>query len=154
GVVRFNSPEVPQQWVSKIRSGPDGALWFATAGGLYRYEEKAFVNYGKSDGLPEGGVMASTASRDGSIWFASQGSFLVRMKPGSTNAAEKRFVNASEEGFSKTGVFGIEPDAHGGLWIGGIPPLGGVYYYESSSALGELEHFRRLPEGIRLNSGF
>jgi ligand-binding sensor domain-containing protein len=31
--------------VSNIQSGPDGALWFATNGGLYRYEEQTFATY-------------------------------------------------------------------------------------------------------------
>ncbi|HYV26545.1 MAG TPA: LamG-like jellyroll fold domain-containing protein, partial [Candidatus Eisenbacteria bacterium] len=87
--------DAPPFWVLKIQSGPDGALWFATAGGLYRYEEETFVNYGKADGLPGDSVFLSTATADGSLWFGNINNdpFLVRLPAGRTNRWENRFVN-------------------------------------------------------------
>ena len=33
----------PEEEVTKVRPGPDGALWFSTRSGLYRYEEGPFA---------------------------------------------------------------------------------------------------------------
>src|SRR6266536_177972 len=108
-LVRFGEKSgAPWSWVLNIQTGPDGALWFATAGGLYRYEEETLVQYTKADGLPGDGVFLSTITRDGSLWFSSvnRTPFLARMKPAKSNHWEKRFVNAADEGFQGITVYG------------------------------------------------
>src|SRR5204863_9192651 len=121
--VRFGEKSgAPWPWVLNIQTGPDGALWFATASGLYRYEEETLVHYTKADGLPGDGVFLSTVTKDGSLWFSSvdNSPFLARLGVNQTNHWEKRFVNAADEGFQGITIYGMEPDAKG-LWLGGTP---------------------------------
>ena len=93
GVIRFNPTShsfayfgrtagAPMSFVLSIQTGPDGAVWFASDSGLYRYEEDAFVTYSRADGLPEEDVSVSAVSSDGFPWFASYGNnpFLSRMQ--------------------------------------------------------------------------
>src|SRR5437867_13104388 len=100
--VRFGQGSgAPASKVSKIQTGPDGALWFASYGGRYRYEEEALVTYTKADGLPDGSVDCSAMTRDGTLWFSLPGdpASLVQLNPDRTNSWENRFVNAADEGF-------------------------------------------------------
>jgi PAS domain S-box-containing protein len=39
----------------EIQPGPDGATWFGTDDGLWRFEENTFSQYNEADGLPDGG---------------------------------------------------------------------------------------------------
>src|SRR5206468_1020875 len=129
--VRFGEKSgAPWSSILNIQTGPDGALWFATASGLYRYEEETLVHYTKADGLPGESVFLSTVTKDGSLWFSSvdKTPFLARMEPVKSNHWEKRFVNAADEGLQGITVYGMEPDANG-LWLGGTPGGKGVYYY-------------------------
>ncbi len=143
----------PSERILNIRSGPDGALWFATAGGLYQYEEQVFTSYAKADGFPEYEVSLSSSLGDGSVWFSGYGTFLTRIKPASTNVWEKRFVNAREEGFETTGVYALKPDAQGGLWLGGTPEMGGIYYCDPESVARKRPLFRKLTGPQVLDSG-
>jgi len=145
----------PWSWVLNTQSGPDGALWFATASGVYRYEEETLIHYTKADGLPGDGVFLSTATRDGSLWFSGIGNtpFLARMAPGQTNRWEKRFVNTADEGFQGITVYGMEPDAKG-LWLGGTPSGKGVYYYDSAATSRLEKPFREAPGLESLQTGF
>jgi signal transduction histidine kinase/ligand-binding sensor domain-containing protein/DNA-binding response OmpR family regulator len=146
--------DAPSSEVVKIRPGPDGALWFATQGGLYRYEEATLVNYSKADGLPDEVTFTSAVTTDGTVWLAGAGSFLARVKTGAIEAGESRFVDARTEGFDKTGVMALLADAKGGLWVGGAPELGGVYYHASNAVQRGEKPFRSPPDNGMLNSGF
>ena len=92
--------DAPSNWILKIQTGADGALWFATMTGLYRYEEETFVNYGKMDGLSDESAFLSVATKDGSIWFSGieRNWSLVRVDAGQTNRWQSRFVSAADEG--------------------------------------------------------
>jgi signal transduction histidine kinase/CheY-like chemotaxis protein/ligand-binding sensor domain-containing protein len=146
--------DAPSSVVVKIRSGPDGALWFGTKGGLYRYEEETFVNYGKADGLPNDDTFDSAVTTDGSVWFSGPGTYLAHMKPGLAAPGESRFVDARTEGLEKTGVYGLLADANGGLWVGGTPTLSGVYYHASNAVARGEKPFRSPPDTGILNSGY
>jgi signal transduction histidine kinase/DNA-binding response OmpR family regulator/ligand-binding sensor domain-containing protein len=137
----------PSAFVIKIRTGPDGTLWFATANGLYRYEEGTFANYTRADGLPADEVNASAMTKDGALWFSGVGDppFLVRLGPDRTNRWENPFVNAESEGLPSFYVFGLEPDAKGGLWVGGWPSGRGVYYYDPGAGARSERPFRKAP---------
>jgi signal transduction histidine kinase/DNA-binding response OmpR family regulator len=140
--------------VVKIRSGPDGALWFATIGGLYRYEEETFVNYSKADGLPDDYTSTSAVTTDGSVWFSGRGTYLAHMKPGLAAPGESRFVDARTEGLERAGVYSWQPDANGGLWVGGVPSFGGVYYHAANAVARGEKPFRSPPDTGILNSGY
>jgi signal transduction histidine kinase/ligand-binding sensor domain-containing protein/CheY-like chemotaxis protein len=157
--VHFGPPSgAPSALVSKIRIGPDGALWFASYSGLYRYEEATLVNFTKADGLPKDEVFVGAMTKDGALWFsdADDPPFLVRLEPGRTNHWENPFYNAALLGLPSFRVFGLEPDAKGGLWVGGWPAGSGVYYYDpragalSDKAMRELPTMGNLHEGVNL----
>jgi signal transduction histidine kinase/streptogramin lyase/DNA-binding NarL/FixJ family response regulator len=159
GVTRFNPqthsfvrfrPQsgAPAAWVTKIRAGPDGALWFASASGLYRYEEETLVNFTKADGLPGDMVDYSAMTKDGGLWFSRVGSggppFLVRLEPDRTNRWKNPFLNAADLGLPNLYVSGMAPDAEGGLWVGGELVDGGVYYYDPGASARSQKAFREL----------
>ncbi|MGA2658129.1 MAG: response regulator [Verrucomicrobiota bacterium] len=146
----------PSAWVVKIRTGPDGALWFASAGGLYRYEEGTLVNCTKADGLPADEVSLSAMTRDGALWFSSyyDPPFLVRLAPEQTNRWENPFVNAESEGLPSFYVYGMEPDAKGGLWVGGAPAGKGVYYRDPGANARSEKPFREVTAFDVLRQGY
>ena len=144
--------DAPSSEVVKIRSGPDGALWFATYGGVYRYEEDTFVNYTKADGLPDDYTDNSAVTTDGMVWLSRRFAYLARLKPEVAPAGESRFVDARMGGLEKTGMSALQPDANGGLWVVGTPDLGGVYYYAPDAATRGEKPFRSPPGVGTLNS--
>jgi signal transduction histidine kinase/ligand-binding sensor domain-containing protein len=50
-----------------IQTGPDGALWFGTSDGLWRYEPATFQQFTTLDGLPEGVVQSLVLTPDGGL---------------------------------------------------------------------------------------
>ncbi|MBL9175605.1 MAG: response regulator, partial [Verrucomicrobiales bacterium] len=137
--------ETPESEVTKIRPGTDGALWFSTDLGLYRYEEGTFVNYGKADGLPEDTVFSNSVTTDGTVWISGPGTYLASVKPGVAKPGSNRFVDARTEGLEKRGAASILPDAIGGLWVGGTPELGGIHYYDPGALARGEKPFRSPP---------
>ncbi len=156
--VRFRPEDgAPGSWVLRIRPAPDGALWFASFSGLYRYEEATFVNYSQADGLPYAPIGSAAVTTDGALWLGMDRGDpppLVRLKPGVTNHWENPFVNAATEGFANVYPDSLVPDAKGGLWVVGRPWGRGVFHY--SPALGSRgeKAFEELtgPENLRLGS--
>ena len=62
-----------------IQSGPDGAIWFGTDEGLFRYEPDTFRNYAAADGLPgEAAVDALHATTNEFLWAVSGSNAFVR----------------------------------------------------------------------------
>ncbi len=153
-LVRFGPRSgAPQGWVTKIRAGPDGAVWFASASGLYRYEEETLVNFTKADGLPDAEVNVSAMTKDGALWFSGykNDTPLVRLKLDQTNRWENPFVNATDLGLPNFPADAMAPDAVGGLWVGGLSDGRGVYYYDPGASTRSEKSFReaRVPEIFR-----
>ena len=148
-LVRFGPQSgAPPGFGNKIRTGPDGALWFASESGLYRYEEQTVVNYTKADGLPDDEVNASAMTKDGALWFSkyfndSAQPFFVRLEPDRTNRGVNPFVHATDLGLPNFAVSGLAPDAQGGLWVGGQPAGSGVYYYDPAAGARSEQAFRK-----------
>ena len=146
----------PSDWVTKVRSGTDGAMWFASASGLYRYEEDTFITYAKADGLPDEGANVSVMTKDGSLWFSKleKPPAVFRTKP-VPKLGENLFENASELGLPNLFVIGMEPDTKGGLWMSGWVGYGsgGTYYYDPTVGAGGQKPIRRLTTGGALQNG-
>ena len=125
----------PQGTVTRIRAGPDGAVWFASTTGLYRYEEETLANFTNADGLPNENVLVSAMTTDGALWFSAEGAapLLVQMKPDRINRWENPFVNATDLGLPSFNVYGMTPDTQGGLWAGGTFNSHGVHYYDPTA---------------------
>jgi PAS domain S-box-containing protein len=145
--VRFGSQSgAPSVLVTKIRIGPDGALWFGSASGLYRYDEETLVNFTEADGLPDDNVSVSAMTKDGALWFSfgqDGPNYLVRLKPDWTNRLENPFVNMADEGLPSIFFRGLEPDSNGGLWVGGLWEPG-LYYYDPGASARSEKPFREI----------
>jgi signal transduction histidine kinase/DNA-binding response OmpR family regulator/ligand-binding sensor domain-containing protein len=145
--VRFGRQSgAPPATVYTIQTGPDGAVWFASASGLYRYEEETLVNFTKADGLLNENVFISAMTKDGALWFSAYAEpwRLGRMKPDRTNRWENPFVNASDLGLPNFWVLGMGPDDNGGLWVGGYPIDKGLHYYDPTAGPRSEKAFRQV----------
>ncbi|MFO1460966.1 MAG: two-component regulator propeller domain-containing protein [Verrucomicrobiota bacterium] len=140
---------------TRICTGPDGALWIATISGLFRYEEDTFVNFGKADGLPSDSTFRSAATLDGTLWFSGDygAGYLARLKPGPFAPGERHIVDARSDGFDKTEVYALLPDKDGGLWLGGEPSLGGIYYHSPKKAGPDHSPYLQPPDASSLFPG-
>jgi ligand-binding sensor domain-containing protein len=144
GAVRFaDSAGAPNSWILQVQSGPDGAFWFATDGGIYRYEETTFRNYTRADGLPGERVLASAATTDGAVWFAEPRyptPFLARLNPRQSLLRGSPFqVFGPEDGLRFPRASALQADTRGGLWIGAwvATSLGLQYFDPDAAARGE-----------------
>jgi signal transduction histidine kinase/CheY-like chemotaxis protein/ligand-binding sensor domain-containing protein len=147
--------DAPSSGVRKIRPGPDGALWFSTWSGLYRYEEGTFVNYSKADGLPNDATLRIAVTTNGTVWLAGdyKAYYLAHVRTEVPTPGESRFVDARTEGLDKTQVTTLLPDADGGLWVGGETELGGAYYHSPEAVARGEKPFRSPPAADSLTSG-
>ena len=57
--------------IRKILIEPDGAVWFATAGGASRFDGHEFVNFTTDDGLPDNSILNMARDSRGNIWFST-----------------------------------------------------------------------------------
>lgn len=56
--------------VTAVVQTPDGAMWFATLGGVSRYDGRSWKKYGVEDGLPGNAIQDLVAAPDGVLWAA------------------------------------------------------------------------------------
>jgi len=155
---RYSSANgLPSNFVFDLQCMPDGSLWFATLSGIHRYDEEVFVGYTRADGLPEENVAFSAPSPNGSLWLSNgenSAPYLARFELTSTNRWGNRFVTASSEGLDANAmVFALQHDAKGRLWLGGVPPLRGLWYYDPEAAKRSEQPFRELPAPAMLKEG-
>lgn len=59
--------------VNNIYLDKRGYLWFATQGGLSRFDGKTFVNYTSKQGLPGNDIIFVNEDSDGNIWICTNG---------------------------------------------------------------------------------
>jgi signal transduction histidine kinase/ligand-binding sensor domain-containing protein len=73
---------LPQASITAILQTRDGFLWFATFGGLVRYDGLRFqvFNTGNTKGLRTGRFTFLFEDREGNLWIASEGQGLTRYK--------------------------------------------------------------------------
>ena len=68
--------------VTAVVQTPDGAMWFATLGGVSRYDGRSWKKYGVEDGLPGNAVQDLVAGLDGALWAAVGRGFDRRARQG------------------------------------------------------------------------
>ncbi|MYC14069.1 MAG: hypothetical protein F4Y39_10125, partial [Gemmatimonadetes bacterium] len=56
--------------VTAVLQTPDGAMWFATLGGVSRYDGRLWKKFGVEDGLPGNAIQDLVAAPDGALWAA------------------------------------------------------------------------------------
>ena len=59
--------------VTSVVQTRDGALWFATRGGVSRYDGRTWRTYGESEGLPAGGFRRLYEAENGILWATGGG---------------------------------------------------------------------------------
>jgi ligand-binding sensor domain-containing protein len=97
--------------VFDICGEPNGVLWFATWGGLSRYDGKGFVNFTTKDGLAHDMVLTIHRDPDGVMWFGTW--------DGVSRYDGKEFSNiTTEDGLADNAVPAICRDLDGNLWFG------------------------------------
>lgn len=97
--------------VLSIQETDDGAIWFATYGGVSRYADGAFENYTIQDGLPNNGVLDILEDRNGNLWFSTFGG-IARFENGAFEAI------TTADGLPDEVCYFIEQDDRGIFWIG------------------------------------
>jgi ligand-binding sensor domain-containing protein/signal transduction histidine kinase len=88
-----------------------GAVWFATAAGLSRFEEGKFKNYTSKEGLTGGGVLSITEDAEGNRWVGTDEG-LTRLREG---VGERQVTTAAAW---PRGVTAIARGEDGCLWLG------------------------------------
>src|SRR5215831_5837923 len=77
--------------INRIRQDSRGFLWFATDGGLTRFDGREFTRYTVANGLPHPWVNDFIEARDGTLWLATDGG-VVRFNPKGASARERKLA--------------------------------------------------------------
>jgi signal transduction histidine kinase/ligand-binding sensor domain-containing protein len=112
-VKSYSSEEgLPQNQVFSIAQDTFGYMWFATAGGLSRYDGRRFRNFKKEHGLTSNVVRDVHIASDGNLWCATDEGVNRYF------TALDSFVSFSvEDGLGRGIVRQIAEDASGHLWF-------------------------------------
>ncbi len=106
--------------VLSIHHDPDGTMWFATRGGVSRFDGKGFLSLTTEDGLTDNRVTAIHCDPDGTLWFGTGG--------GVSRYDGKEFANfTTEDGLAHNEVYAVYGDSDGVMWFG---TGGGVSRYD------------------------
>lgn len=124
GLVRFdgarftvfnseNTPDLKQNSIFALMASRDGSLWIGTeGGGVVRYQDNKFRNYGVKDGLGESFVRALYEDQHGVIWEGTDNGLL--------RLVGNKFQRIDGvHGVPFLTVHAITGDHLGGLWVGG-----------------------------------
>lgn len=132
-----------------------GFLWFATAGGLCRYDGyalRAFRNQRRnSNTLASNEITAIVAGRDGVLWLGMTGAGVDRFDPATETFTHYRheFGNPDSLSGNTFSRNGLVEDRQGSLWIGttdkGLDRL--------DPGTGRVTHYRRNPWNANSLSG-
>jgi len=136
-VLRFEAEESesPAQTVWAIQTGPDGAIWFATGSGVYRYEAATFANLDRAHGLPASWVRESFVTPDGSLWLSGGNSnpeYIVRIQEPASSSWESPFQPLDTGTAAPIRSESFSSDDRGGLWFS--EPNGAHYVPPPSTA--------------------
>ena len=102
-------------FASALFQDQDGALWFGTAQGAYRYDGERLTHFTVEDGLPGDHVKAIAADREGRVWCGG--------REGASRYDGERFVPLVVGYDVRT----MLTDRNGGTWLGGAD---GLYSYD------------------------
>ena len=98
---RFGVPDgLPSAQVVRVMFARDGAAWFATDGGISRFDGFEFSNLTRAQGLPAISALGVAQTRDGDMWFACGLGGLVRYAP-ADSAAPARAAAVSEPSLNR-----------------------------------------------------
>lgn len=78
--------------VTAVVQTPDGAMWFATLGGVSRYDGRSWEKFGVEDGLPGNAVQDLVAAPDGALWAAVGRRFDRQARQGMAYFSGERWI--------------------------------------------------------------
>lgn len=96
--------------VMDIKSDSNGDLWFATYGGVTRYDGNEFNHYTIADGLPSNGVIHIHIDQKNHVWFSTFNG-IARF-----DGDEIRTLPSSDT--MDTIAYFVEQDKQGNYWVG------------------------------------
>jgi diguanylate cyclase (GGDEF)-like protein/PAS domain S-box-containing protein len=104
---------LPQSTVYDTAQTKDGYLWFATIGGLARFDGVRFTSFlpTNTPGLKNGIIWTLFASRDGGLWIGTEGG-LTRYKDGVFT------TYTTADGLVGDAVATLHEDRYGAVWLG------------------------------------
>jgi signal transduction histidine kinase/ligand-binding sensor domain-containing protein len=104
---------LPQGSVNAIVQTRDGFLWFATFGGLVRYDGVRFqvFNTGNTKGLRSGRFTSLFEDREGNLWSATESQGLTRYRD------EVFTTYTTDDGLPSNQVFEVAEDLGGNLLV-------------------------------------
>ena len=113
---------LPASHTSSIYRDGDGYLWFATRGGVSRYDGVSFLTFTAEDGLPGDWVSSILEDRQGNMWFGT-------WQGGVSRYDGTRFTTFTiADGLGSNNVSFILQDRKGALWFATYG--GGVNRYD------------------------
>ena len=111
-----------QSAVMAIAQDQTGFVWFATEGGLDRYDGTALKNYRRNRGDPRslGGELVRdlTVTADGSLWIATDGGGVSRWNPDNDRFDRFRHDPDEADTLSSNNIRAVAADPRGFIWIG------------------------------------
>jgi signal transduction histidine kinase/ligand-binding sensor domain-containing protein len=102
---------LPQAQVNSIRQDRLGYLWFATYGGLSRFDGAEFHTYTKHDGLTSNSVFDIVEDSAGRLLIATSGGLCIREK------GQFRCIRQTD-GLVNDNARNVALDRSGGIWVG------------------------------------
>jgi signal transduction histidine kinase/CheY-like chemotaxis protein len=132
---------------------PDGAYWFGSANGLYRWRDGAWSEWAQGRWFAGHAVFALAAGPDGTVWAADRLTGIAAIGPGD----EWRLIT-SEDGPLDDRAWDLAFDPNGRLWVaaaGGLSTfLDGVWTnYRTREGLPPAPLWPLLPESSRVLIG-
>jgi signal transduction histidine kinase/ligand-binding sensor domain-containing protein/CheY-like chemotaxis protein len=133
-----------KHWIFGIAQDHRGFMWFATAGGLFRYDGYTLTPYLQDPNNPNSVSSKSLSTiytdRSGILWLGT-GNGLDRLDPARGVFTHYRHQSRADTGLSSDNVECIYQDRSGTLWIG---THNGLDRFEPST--GGFVHFTHNPE--------
>ena len=111
---------LPDSMVYDTVRDRSGNLWFATSGGVSRFDGAQFTTFTTADGLTDNRVEAACEDGDGNLWFGTYGG--VSRFDGSEFS-----TFTTEDGLAHDLVHAVQSDRNGDLWFG---TLGGLSRFD------------------------
>ena len=94
-----------------FHQSPDGAVWIAGNGGLFRHHDGHVTNWGPAEGLSSRFITSLSAESDGTLWLSTADAGLNRFKDGRITQYQ------SAQGLYSDTILRVLSDRRGGVWM-------------------------------------
>jgi len=98
-----------QSTVYSVCQDRAGFMWFATGGGVSRYDGYSFLSFTTKDGLPDNTVFSLAADKEGRVWLGTWTGLAVW--------AQGKISPVHDERVSSVGILDLLAQPDGSLWV-------------------------------------